>query len=351
MEITSQALIFCPVFFLVVIAFILDISCGDPRLFFLPWKHPVCYVGNFLQQMERFGRWCIYQNKGQEDNACDQKIIGAFCLLVIVAVTAGIAHFLADLPYIGWILAVYLAYAGLAAGGLVKTYKKVLNQVEHASLAEAQEALGQLVSRDTAVLDRPALRKSLADTLAENITDAVVAPLFWLLVGSFGGPACAVATLWAYKAVSTADSMWGYKTKEWINLGYAAAKADDIMAYIPARLAVFFVWISHFFTKTHYAQGGQWPGFCVIKKQAGGMQSPNSGWPMAACAWLLGAGLGGPTQYFGAMVAKPWVGKSPIKDWNERKLQALAQLVKVTAYVSFIVLLGTWCVLYLLCAA
>ncbi len=348
MEIASQACVFGPVFVLVVMAFALDISCGDPRLFFLPWKHPVCYVGDFLQRMEKFGRWCITQNKGQEDNACDQKIIGAFCLLVVVLVTAFVAHFLANIPYIGWIIAVYLAYTGLAAGGLVKTSLAVLAKVEHAPLPEAQAALAQLVSRDTAVLDRPALRKSLADTLAENVTDAVVAPLFWLLVGSFGGPACAVATLWAYKAVSTADSMWGYKTKQWINLGYAAAKADDVLAYIPARLSVVFLWITHFFTKTHYAQGGQWPGFCVIAKQAGGMQSPNSGWSMAACAWLLGAGLGGPTQYFGSMVQKPWVGQSPIKDWNEKKLYALAQLVQVTACVAFACLLFVWCVLYFL---
>ncbi len=348
MEIASQACVFFPIFCLIVIAFVLDVSCGDPRLFFLPWKHPVCYIGDFLKQMEKFGRWCITQNKGQEDNECDQKLIGCFCVLVVVGVTAFVAHFLASLPYIGWIIAVYLAYTGLAAGGLVKTFKKVLGQVEHAPLSEAQAALGQLVSRDTAVLDRPALRKSLADTLAENVSDAVIAPLFWLLVGSFGGFACGVATLWAYKAVSTADSMWGYKTKEWKTLGYGAAKADDIFAYIPARLAALFIWIAHFFTKTHYAQGGQWPGFCVIAKQAKGMQSPNSGWPMAACAWLLGAGLGGPTQYFGSMVPKPWVGKSPVKEWNERKLLALADLVQATAYVSFVGLLAVWCVLYFL---
>lgn len=297
------------------LAFGLDMAFGDPRL---PWRHPVCWVGWLLHRLEAVGR-----------KLGGSRLAGALCVAVLVAVSGMVVWGLTSLPVLGAVMALYFAYAGLASQSLLQTFEEVLDAVEHKSLPEAQAALSMLVSRDTTVLDRDMLRKSLADTLTENLSDAVVAPLFWLLLG---GP----VGLWMYKAVSTTDSMWGYKTERWLTLGWAGARLDDVLAYIPARLGVCFLWMADRVSKVSGRFGGRWPGWVVIARQAGGMESPNSGWPMAAGAWLLGARLGGPTLYFGKMVDKPWVGLPADEafSWDEQRLRALSRTVRLAAWLG-----------------
>lgn len=312
------------------LAFGLDMAVGDPRL---PWRHPVCWVGWLLNRLEIVGR-----------RLGASRPVGALCLIVLMLATGAAVWALTALPVLGVVGALYLAYAGLASQSLLHTFEEVLEAVEHKPLPEAQAALSMLVSRDTSVLDRPLLRKSLADTLTENLTDAVVAPMFWLLLA---GP----VGLWMYKAVSTTDSMWGYKTERWLTLGWAGARLDDVLAYVPARLGVFFLWMANRISATAERFGGRWPGWVVIARQAGGMESPNSGWPMAAGAWLLGARMGGPTLYFGSMVEKPWVGlpEEEAAPWNEQRLRALGRAVRLAAwlgaacmYVCALALYGWW---------
>lgn len=297
------------------LAFGLDMALGDPPL---PWRHPVCWVGWLLNRLETLGRVLG-----------GSRPVGALCLAVLVFGTAVAVQALIALPVLGMLFALYLAYAGLAARALLQTFDEVLEAVEHKPLPEAQKALSMLVSRDTTVQDRPQLRKSLADTLTENVSDAVVAPMFWLLLG---GP----VALWMYKAVSTTDSMWGYKTARWLTLGWAGARLDDVLAFIPARLGVLFLWMADCASGVTAGFGGRWPGLVVIARQAGGMESPNSGWPMAAGAWLLGSRMGGPTLYFGSMVDKPWVGlpAEEAAPWDEQRLRALGRLVRLAAWIG-----------------
>lgn len=297
------------------LAFGMDMVWGDPRL---PWRHPVCWVGGLLNRLEVVGR-----------RLGASRPVGALCVAVLVGVSGAVVWGLTALPVLGGVMALYLTYAGLASQSLLQTFDEVLDAVEHKPLPEAQKALSMLVSRDTTVLDRDMLRKSLADTLAENVSDAVVAPLFWLLLG---GP----VGLWMYKAVSTTDSMWGYKTERWLTLGWAGAKLDDALAYIPARLGVLFLWMADTVSGVSTRFGGRWPGWVVIAREAGGMESPNSGWPMAAGAWLLGARMGGPTLYFGKMVDKPWVGmpEEEASPWDERRLRALSRTVRLAAWLG-----------------
>lgn len=301
---------------LVPTAVVLDLVLGDPTL---PWRHPVCWIGKLLNGLE-----------GPARRMGGSRFVGAACALITVGLTGAAVYVLTHLPWLGTPAALYLAYAGLAGESLVRAGEAVLEKVENSPLPEAQAALAMLVSRDAGVQDRQTLRKSLADTISENLTDAVTAPLFWLLAG---GP----VGLWMYKAVSTMDSMWGYKTPQWLHLGWAGARLDDVLAWLPARLAAFFLGAADRWARFSAPFGGRWPGMPVIARQAGGMESPNSGWPMAAGAWLLGARMGGPALYFGTMVEKPWVGPPPdqAQPWDASRLAALCRATRITYLTAF----------------
>lgn len=350
------------------LALVLDLWLGDPAL---PWRHPVCIVGKLLDFLERPARRFMLA-AGPECERGRGRLAGALALLALIACTGFAVWVAVSLPLLGLLAAVYLAWAGLAMGSLLQTGQLVLERVEHAPEDGAREALSWLVSRDTSAMDRPLMRKTLADTLSENLTDAFTAPFFWLLVG---GP----VALWCYKAVSTTDSMWGYMTEKWRWLGWAGARSDDVLAFVPARLAALSAGLVHvlFLVRqkleaecqagrhgaghdigygANQPQGcgsplsatalgaaylpgrwaGGWPGLTVVARQAAGMPSPNSGWSMTACAWLCGARMAGPSVYFGEMVNKPWLGPSPqgeehadlLAVWDAPRLLALCALLR-----------------------
>ncbi|SCM72204.1 CobD/CbiB family cobalamin biosynthesis protein [Desulfovibrio sp. 86] len=350
------------------VALVLDLWLGDPAL---PWRHPVCLVGKALDWLERPARrFMLAAGAGHE--RCRGRLAGALALLVLVACTGFAVWAAVSLPLVGLLAAAYLAWAGLAMGSLLQTGELVLERVEQAPEAEARQALSWLVSRDTSAMDCPLMRKTLADTLSENLTDAFTAPFFWLLMG---GP----VALWCYKAVSTTDSMWGYMTEKWRWLGWAGARADDGLAFVPARLAALSAALVHalFLLRqrleaaccgggrdggrdgdesrggtalwSRYCPGswpGRWPGLAVVARQASGMPSPNSGWPMTACAWLCGARMAGPSVYFGQLVDKPWLGPPPDKGepgassavWDAPRLLALCDLLRQSALYGGLVL-------------
>lgn len=315
---------------IIPLAFYLDISYGDPAL---PWKHPVTHIGKLLLKIEPIAR-----------KFSASRITGLICMLIVVFLSSYLVFILTDMPIIGYVFAVYFSYAGLALGSLLKTSEETIDIIERGTLEEAQKSLAMLVSRDTSIQERETLRKSMADTLSENLTDAIIAPFFWLCLG---GP----VALWFYKAVSTMDSMWGYKTDKWIKLGWACAKLDDLLAFIPARLSVLFLYLAGNYGKIARANSGKWPGYNVIAAQAKMMESPNSGWSMATAAWIVGARMGGPTLYFGRMVNKPWVGPHADKAsvWDEQKLRNLCALIRAAAIIGcFCMYVATICLAYLM---
>ncbi len=284
------------------LALLLDLWLGDPRG--LP--HPVCGVGRLLRRAEATARrYADGLPEGERPAALRRAGV-----LAVMAVAGGVALVVWGLmrlpvlrPWLGALVAVYFAWAGMALGSLLREGRRTLHAIEHGTLDEARTAVSMLVSRDTAQLDRPDLRRALAETLAENFNDGFVAPLFWLLLG---GP----AGLWAYKAVSTMDSMWGYRTDRWRDLGRACARLDDVLAWLPARLSALFLWLSAPLVLKDGGHGG-WPGFAPMARDARSMESPNAGWPMSAAAWLHGASMGGPTPYFGVVKHKPVLGPRP----------------------------------------
>lgn len=278
------------------LALLLDLWLGDPRG--LP--HPVCGVGRMLRRAEAMARrHADGLPEGERPAALRRAGV-----LAVMAVAGGVALAVWGLvrlpvlaPWLGALAVVYFAWAGLALGSLLREGRRTLHAIEHGTLDEARVAVSMLVSRDTAQLDRPDLRRALAETLAENFNDGFVAPFFWLLLG---GP----AALWGYKAVSTMDSMWGYRTEQWRDLGRACARLDDVLAWLPARLVAFFLWLAAPLAKVR----GGWQGFGPMARDARSMESPNAGWPMSAAAWLHGAPMGGPTPYFGVVKDKPVLG-------------------------------------------
>jgi len=299
-------------FSLPVLAFIIDLLLGDPQR--LP--HPVQLIGLWLDWLEsvvrRFG--------------LPLRLAGALCVLV----TAGLAYvsvdFLCGLKYFGMVLLVYFAYAGLALGELLDSARDALELIEdEESLEEARVAVGMLVSRSTAGMDAAELRKTLAETVSENFCDAYVAPMFYLVLG---GP----ALMWAYKAVSTMDSMWGYKTERFRELGWAAARTDDALAYVPARLSALLL------LGVGALLGLNWrEAWARFRADAATMDSPNAGWPMAMCAWLLQGGMGGPAMYFGEVKQKPILGPERLP-WSLEELYKLFRLVLFAGFSGVVLM-------------
>lgn len=336
------------------LALFLDLWLGDPAL---PWRHPVCLVGKLLDVLEGPARRFMLCGTVERQRPRG-RLAGAAALAVLTLGTGLSVWGLSSLPLLALPLAVYLGWSGLAMGSLLQTGRTVLERVEHAPLPQAREALSWLVSRETGSMDRPLMRKTLADTLSENLTDAFTAPFFWLLVG---GP----VALWCYKAVSTTDSMWGYTTEKWRWLGWAGARADDVLAFVPARLAALSTALAHVLARLFSrcadsfsrrfacasarqpwqrivrrgaglpAWPGRWPGLGVVARQAVGMPSPNSGWPMTACAWLCWARMAGPSVYFGMPTPKPWLGPSP-EDEERRGLSAVWDVSRLSALCSLL---------------
>ncbi len=299
-------------FSLPFLAFIIDLLLGDPR--WLP--HPVRLIGRVLDWLEPAAR----------RSGLPLHMAGLLCVLLLAGGAYAFVDFLCGLKYFGMILLVYFAYAGLALGELLDSARDALELIEdETALAEAREAVGLLVSRSTADMDAPELRKTLAETVSENFCDAFVAPMFYLVLG---GP----ALLWAYKAVSTMDSMWGYKTERFRALGWAAARADDVLAYVPARLSAFLLLLAGAGLGLGWRQA-----LAQVRADAARMESPNAGWPMAASAWLVQGAMGGPATYFGEVKIKPLLGPEG-QLWTLEKIKKLLRLVLLSGFAGVLLL-------------
>ncbi|MDR2488533.1 MAG: cobalamin biosynthesis protein [Desulfovibrio sp.] len=353
----------CCLWWLPPLALLLDILLADPQC--LP--HPVqgiAFLGACLEKPARATKRLVSA--------------GTFAMFLLLLLTVGITTVFINLPYgFGKLAALYLSWSGLALGGLIREGSTALRLIERAKkdaavLPQARKAVQMLVSRDTGEMDDAALCRSLAESVSENINDALVAPFFWLLLT---GP----VGLWAYKCVSTMDSMWGYTNERWILLGRAAARLDDILAWIPARLTALLMfivaWISHILllflslfrhagaTKTSTDESfhtpsytriyagtfrlPNWPGWSLVILQARLSASPNAGWPMAVAAWLFNGRNGGETIYHGMSVQKPFMGPEQ-GCWTIERTSALIRHACFTGMLAGI--LGTavfWTVLAL----
>ncbi|SCC24737.1 adenosylcobinamide-phosphate synthase CbiB [Kosakonia oryziphila] len=272
------------------VAFLLDRLLGDPP----HWPHPVRWIGaliNLVQSTVR--RVC------RSDTAL--RIGGGVMWLLVVGITWGVAWGVLALaqtinPWFGWCVEVWMIYTLLATRCLADMAREVEQALRFGSLAESREKLSWIVGRDTAQLQPPQITRAVVETVAENTVDGVIAPLFFLLLG--GAPLAM-----AYKAVNTLDSMVGYKHEKYRAIGMVSARLDDVANFIPARLSWLLLSTAAWLAGDH-AGNALRIGFRDRRNHS----SPNCAWPEGTVAGALGVRLGGPNDYFGQRVEKPWIG-------------------------------------------
>ncbi len=277
----------CYTLIALVVGFVLDQLWGDPEA--LP--HPVVGFGNVISFFEK------RLNKGRFRFA-NGTFMAIFLVFSTYILSWQMIDFLNEMhPIAGALGILIFVFYSLSARTLRKEVELVFRQLD-ISVINGRKQLSRIVGRDTNNLNTQQIRSAALETLSENLSDGILAPLFWFLL--LGAPG-----MLAYKMVNTLDSMIGYKNERYLHFGKFAARLDDFANYIPARLTAFIMLlVANNLSKT---------GF--VMREGKNHSSPNSGYPEAALAGILNCRFGGPNYYFGQLVQKPFIGT------NERKLE------------------------------
>lgn len=258
------------------LAMLLDAALGEPRAIWNRAPHPAVLMGRIVGFLDsRF-------NAGRQRRA---KGLAALVAMVLGAYALG--QIIARVPDFG-VLEILVAAILLAQKSLVDHVRAVADGLRR-SLPEGREAVAMIVGRDTAAMEQPAIARAAIESAAENLSDGVIAPAFWFLIGG-------LPLMLVYKITNTADSMIGHRTPRHEQFGWASARFDDLLNLIPARLTALLIAVAH---------GRLNPR--PILRDAPLHRSPNAGWPEAAMAVVLNVALSGPRAYHGVMSDFPWV--------------------------------------------
>ena len=299
-----------------LIAWILDLILGDPA--WLP--HPVVLFGKAIA-------WCDRKfNKGSHKQL--KGAIVAFTLIflvfaVVFAINYGLSQWNTIAAMVFQTIIIFFCLAGTT---LIREVREVFRAVDR-SLEEGRKQVARIVGRDTSELTEQEIRTAALETLAENLSDGVIAPLFWLAIGGVPG-------MMAYKMVNTLDSMIGYKTEKHREFGCVAAHTDDVANYLPARLTAFFMVLA----------SGRPKLLSFVAKYGRCHASPNSGYPEAALAGILNCRFGGPHYYFGQLFPKPYIGTNdrPLNSNDMRRairINRIAEIIMVSITASLFFLM------------
>ncbi|XKE69232.1 adenosylcobinamide-phosphate synthase CbiB [Jeotgalibacillus malaysiensis] len=272
----------------ITIALCLDRFIGDPPA----WPHPVRWIGSFIIWLEH------RLNKGRS-----RKLKGIFGVFSVVAMTILMTALVVYGSYqihwsAGFMLETILITSALASKSLADAAKEVSAPLQKGEMKEARTKLSWIVGRDTEKLDESAIARGTIETVAENTSDGVTAPMFFALL--FGAPG-----MWGYKAINTGDSIVGYKNERYAEYGWASAKLDDFANWIPARITALLMLLT-----VKPANGKRSALLKVLPAQSKKHPSPNSGWGEAAVALLLHIKLGGTNTYQGVISNRPVIGLS-----------------------------------------
>ena len=267
---------------LTVAGIALDALLGEPKR-----RHPLVGFGNLASALERR---LNAAGRGWRSHG-----VSAW-FLAVVPLTL-LALILSWLPLIGWLVDVLALYCALGLRSLGEHVMPVGDALRQGDLAQARQRVSYLVSRETDELDAPAVARAATESVLENGSDAVFAALFWFVVA--GAPGVVL-----YRLSNTLDAMWGYRNERFERFGWCAARIDDLLNYIPARLVAL----------TYAVLGKTRLALSCWRRQAPLWDSPNAGPVMAAGAGALGVELGGPAVYHGELHERPRLGEGPVAD-------------------------------------
>ena len=299
-----------------LIGWTLDLLLGDPQ--WLP--HPVVWFGKMIALGEH------RLNRGAH-----RQLKGAFLAIFLIALVFAATWFLRQLcrssVYFIIPLDAILIFYCLAGTTLVREVREVFRAVDR-SVEEGRKQVARIVGRDTSALSAQEIRTAALETLSENLSDGVVAPLFWLAVGG-------VPAMMAYKMVNTLDSMIGYRTERYREFGCWAARIDDVANYLPARLTALLMILPSLCA-------GRFSLFTFVWKNARRHASPNSGYPEAALAGILDCRFGGPHTYFGEVIDKPFIGENE-RTLNLADMQKAIRVNRSTETMAIMILILIYC--------
>lgn len=296
------------------IGWLLDLVLGDPA--WLP--HPVVGFGKIIAFGEkRLNKGSHRQLKGA--------VMAVFFIVLVFAVTRLVDKQLSMIHYqLSIAFEAILIFFCLAGTTLIREVREVFHAVDR-SLDEGRKQVARIVGRDTSELSAQEVRTAALETLAENLSDGVIAPLFWLAIGG-------VPAMVAYKMVNTLDSMIGYRTERYKDFGCWAARIDDVANYIPARITALLMVIA--------AGKPQLMGF--VWRNGRNHASPNSGYPEAALAGTLDCRFGGPHYYFGELFDKPYIGENA-RELTTADMQKAVRINRTAEVLAIMIITVIYC--------
>ncbi len=299
----------------VFIAWLLDKLFGDPV--WLP--HPVVLFGKTIALGEK------HLNRGTH-----RRLKGGIFAVVLILLTFLLTHWLMRFlfslhPLAFYLMVVLVVFFGLAGTTLIREVRATFIALDH-SLAEGRRQVARIVGRDTSQLSAQEIRKAALETLAENLSDGVVAPLFWFILLGVPG-------MMTYKMINTLDSMIAYRTERYREFGTVAARIDDVANYLPARLTAFLM----------VMVAGRPHLLSFVSKYGNHHASPNSGYPESALAGILNCQFGGTHSYFGEVIEKPTIG------YNDRPLYSsdMDRACRINLFTEIVMMLLVLCILVL----
>jgi adenosylcobinamide-phosphate synthase len=283
-------------FALAALALATEACFGYPQGLFRAIGHPVTWIGRLIGFTDR----CFNH---EDFSFAARRAMGFFALVLLVALPWGAATLLnlglaaLDLPHaVGFALTALIASSFIAQRSLDAHVLAVADALDR-GLDAGRAAVAKIVGRDVAKLDEAGVARAAIESLAENFSDGITAPAFWLALGGLPLGLC-------YKAINTADSMIGHRTQRHEAFGFAAAKLDDLVNFFPARISALLIISAALFLRGASPRAA-WRS---VRCDAPGRPSPNAGWPEAAFAGALGLRLGGPRSYSGVVTADSWIG-------------------------------------------
>lgn len=301
-------------YFILISAYVLDLIFGDPYSF----PHPVKFIGNMIARLEKFFF-----------STSINKLLSGLMTFLIVVVTTYFATFLlinisySLNSYLGIAVEILLTYTVLSAKCLEVEAVKVQRELRAKNLENSRKSLSYIVGRDTKELDFAQIIKAVIETVAENTVDGVISPIFYLCLGG-------VPLAMAFKAISTLDSMIGYRNEKYEEFGKVSARADDVANFIPARLSIIFFTISAFLLRLDYKNA-----FLICMRDRKNHLSPNCAYSESLTAGALGIQLGGSHYYGGRLVEKQKIGD----DLRKADVDDITKTVNMLRIVTFLCIL------------